>query len=502
MVNDKNTPVLIGAAQYLQPKDTEKPLDPLSLMVKTCQAAIADSGALEINNYIDAVYMVNINSWSYDDAPGQLSKIIDVNPKVKVYLPDGGDTPQMLTNRAAKAITSRELQAVLITGGEAQYTSNKAKKKNTKLDWPEFTEPSYMEGPLWDGINKWENHYGLKIPPYTYALFETAVRASSGRTIQEHKEYMGKLFEHFAKVASKHPFAWSKEPFSAKEITTPSEVNRYINHPYTKRMCSNMFVDQSASLIITSETIADKLGIPRDKRVYLMGGADFKDVHEITRKPRLDNSPAMKAAANSALNQAGLQLKDINTFDFYSCFPSVVEIMMNELELDLKDGRDLTLTGGLPFFGGPWSNYSMHAIVTAIEHIRKNSNQKVMVIANGGYNSKKSVGIYGTSPPGISWDKRDDSELQGELLKDALPEPIKEAEGILLIEAYTIPYDRSGKPKYAIIIGKLESGIRTISSLMADPDYLLKFEKEELVGKKCKVKFDPNSKRNLANLLT
>jgi len=501
MADDKFTPVIVGTAQYIQSKTTEKPLDPLSLMVKTCEGAIVDSSTEKIKDYIDAVYMVNINSWSYEDAPGQLSKIIGVNPKVKVFLPDGGDTPQMLTNRAAKAITSGELQAVLITGGEAQYTSHRAKKRNIKLDWPEFTDPIYMEGPLWDGINKWENHYGLKIPPYTYALFETAVRASSGRSLEEHKEHMGKLFEHFSKVASEHPFAWSKEPYSAREITTPSDENRYINHPYTKRMCSSMFVDQSASLIITSETIATKLRISRNKWVYLMGGADFKDVHEITRKPRLDNSPAMKAATSRALRQAGLQLNDINEFDFYSCFPSVVEIMLNELDLDINDGRNLTLTGGLPFFGGPWSNYVMHAIVTAIEHVQKESDLKVMVIANGGYNSKKSVGIYGTSPSSITWDKRDDSELQKKILDDILPKPVQKAEGIMKIEAYTIPYDRSGTPKYGIVIGKLENGRRTIASLTAISEILLKFETEELVGKKCDITFDPNTGRNVAKLL-
>ena len=64
---------------------------------------------------------------------------------------------------------------------------------------------------------------------------------------------MGNLFERFSKVASQHPNAWSQKEYNGAEITTPSAENRYINHPYTKRMCSNMFVDQSASLIITSE---------------------------------------------------------------------------------------------------------------------------------------------------------------------------------------------------------------------------------------------------------
>ena len=78
----------------------------------------------------------------------------------------------------------------------------------------------------------------------------------------------------------------------------------------------------------------------------------------------------MKEGARAALDQAGLKLDDIDAFDLYSCFPSIVEIMLNELDVPTDDPRSFTLTGGLPYFGGPWSNYSMHAIVSAVELIR------------------------------------------------------------------------------------------------------------------------------------
>jgi len=232
-----------------------------------------------------------------------------------------------------------------------------------------------------------------------------------------------------------------------------------------------------------------------------MGGADLKDINEITKKPRLDNSPAMKLAADRALHQAGISLEEIDKFDFYSCFPSIVEIMMNELGLTINDSRDLTLTGGLPFFGGPWSNYSMHAIVTAIEHIRVDSRLKIMVIANGGYNTKKSVGIYGSQPPQIPWTDRDDTELQQTILKGALPEPIKQTKGMLTVEAYTIPYNRSGDLQEAIILGRLEDGTKTLALLIPSSKILLKLENEEFVGKKCQVNFDSDLQRNIATFL-
>ncbi|GAG77354.1 unnamed protein product, partial [marine sediment metagenome] len=102
---------------------------------------------------------------------------------------------------------------------------------------------------------------------------------------------------------------------------------------------------------------------------------------------------------------------------------------MKELGIKEDDPRDLTLTGGLPFFGTPLSNYSLHAIINTVESIRTNPSLRVMVIANGGFNTKQSIGIYGTKPPIIPWGVRDDSKTQESILKKILPEPVEKANG-------------------------------------------------------------------------
>jgi len=127
-MNNKNNPVIIGAAQFTQRKNTPEPLDSLSLMVKTGQLAIEDTHTEKITDFIDAIYMVNIDSWSYKDAPGELGKRLNITPKEKVYLPDGGHSPQFLVNRAAKEITAGKHRCVLITGGEASYSIRKTFK--------------------------------------------------------------------------------------------------------------------------------------------------------------------------------------------------------------------------------------------------------------------------------------------------------------------------------------------------------------------------------------
>ncbi|MGQ4873122.1 MAG: hypothetical protein ACP6IY_03525 [Promethearchaeia archaeon] len=482
-------PLIVSSAQFKQDKYTERPLDPLNLMVKVGKQALEKLNINDFEKYIDAIYMINIHSWSYEDAPEELAKRLKVSPLEKVYLPDGGDTPQMLVNRAAKKIAQGNLKAVLIIGAEAEYSVRRAKKGFIQLDWPEKKEPKYMEGPLWNGINEFENKYKVKFPPYTYAMFETAFRAHIGHSLEQHRIHMGKLFEYFSVLASKNPYAWSQRKYNFDEITIPSQENRYICHPYTKLMCSNMFVDLAACVIMLGDDLARELKISTNKWVYIMGGADLKNIHELTRRPHLYDSPASREGVKLALKRAGLSLADIDEFDLYSCFPSIVEIMRKEINIPLNDPRPLTITGGLPYFGGPWSNYSMHAIATAVEHIQENPSLKIMVVANGGYNSKQSFGIYGSSPPKIPWTEKDDSKVQEMIYSEILPPAEEKAEGKIIVEAYTITYNREGLPKEGIIIGKLESGKRTIAFLRAKPEILSKLENEELIGKEFKIEY-------------
>jgi acetyl-CoA C-acetyltransferase len=495
----KISPVIIGASQFTQDKELTPRLEPIGLMEKVCEDLFSNLDNT-IRTIIDAVYMVNINSWSYEDAPERLSKKLGIGPKEKVYLPDGGDTPQKLANRAAKAISSGKRKAILIIGAESAYSVYQAKKGNLQLNWPEKQKPNYMEGELWNGINDFENNYKLIVPAYTYALFETALRALKGRSIEEHQRIIGELFVSFSKIASEHPYAWNNNSYTKNEIITPSKKNRLVAHPYTKRMCSNMFVDQAACILMTSEEVAKELKVDKNSWVYLMGGSDLKDIHEITRRPSLTDSLPVKMGAEMALKQAGLTIDKIDTFDIYSCFPSIVEIIVEELGLTLKDSRDFTITGGLPYFGGPWSNYSLHAIVTAFHHIQEDPSLKIMIIANGGYNTKKSIGIYGTNPSEISWNKRDDFKLQDEILSRKLKEPVKKADGLLTIEAYTIPYDREGNPKNVIVLGTLDSGERTLAYIISGTDKFKEIKNEELVGKTFRVSYIPENDINLISL--
>jgi acetyl-CoA C-acetyltransferase len=183
-------------------------------------------------------------------------------------------------------------------------------------------------------------------------------------------------------------------------------------------------------------------------------------------------------------------------FDLYSCFPSAFEIGRREIGIPDDDPRDLSVTGGLPFFGGPGNNYSMHAIAAAVDLIRKDRSQKAMVTANGWYLTKHANGIYAGSPSMNPWTDRDDSPVQRSIDARALPQPVERAAGSLLVEAYVIRHDDAGKPLKGTVIGRLEEGNRTLADIDANQEELLQMEKFELVGTKGDVRHDQATGRN------
>ncbi len=477
------TPILAGVAQYTQPKDIERPLDPLGLMVRTCRAALEDAGSGRLKDLIDEVHVVNQFQWPYRDAPGMLAEALGIRPRGRYYTPIGGNTPQMLVNRACRALAAGRARAVLITGAEAIYSLRRALAGKIVLDWPENGEPERIDGEERRSVNRIEADYDLFFPAVMYPLFETALRASSGRSVDGHREYVGRLWERFSRVAAENPHAWTRGGPSAREITEVTPDNRYINYPYTKYMNANINVDQSAAVLMTTAGTAHRLGTDPAGRVYPLGGANLTDVWHVSGRPRLDSSPAIQNASRLALAQAGLDLGDIDFFDLYSCFPSAVQIAMKEIGITEDDPRALTLTGGLSFFGGPGNNYSLHGIASAAERIRADRSKKAMVTANGWYITKHSIGVYGAEPPERPWEERDDSAVQAAIDAEALPEPVEKAEGDLRVEAYVIRHDRQGKPALGTVIGRLPDGRRALAHIDAGTKELEEMERIELVGR-------------------
>jgi acetyl-CoA C-acetyltransferase len=246
-------------------------------------------------------------------------------------------------------------------------------------------------------------------------------------------------------------------------------------------MNSNAFIDQAAAVILTSVAKARALGIPEERWVHLHGCADAHDHWFISDRQDFHSSPAMRTVAREAFEMAGMSISDMNKLDLYSCFPSAVEIACQEMGIAEDDPRGLTVTGGLPYFGGPGNNYVTHSIAQMMDEVRARPGSFGLVTANGNYVTKQSAGIYSTTPPTRSFRPKDPSIYQAEIDAARGPTVAATASGPATIETYTVMHDRKG-PSYAIVFGRLGDGQRFIANTPDDVRLLEDMVARDYIG--------------------
>ena len=276
---------------------------------------------------------------------------------------------------------------------------------------------------------------------------------------------MAELFAPFSKVAAKNPFSSSPVERSVDEIETVTAENRMICDPYPRLMVARDTVNQGAAALMMSVAAAGRLGVPEDKWVYLRGHADQTEQDLLDRAdPSI--SVAAKQAVAEALRVAGIAIDDVATFDLYSCFPFPVFAVCDEVGLEPDDPRGLTLTGGLPYFGGPGNSYSLHGIAETVVQMRDRPGSFGLVGANGGVMSKYSVGVYSTVP--AEWAPDRSKALQADTA--ALPKvPVtRHADGPGRIETYSVRYD--WPVTTGVIIGRLDADGSRFMALTEDED--------------------------------
>jgi acetyl-CoA C-acetyltransferase len=152
--------------------------------------------------------------------------------------------------------------------------------------------------------------------------------------------------------------------------------------------------------------------------------------------------------------------------------------------LDLKSLPQLTITGGLAYFGGPGNNYSLHAIAHAVERLRKSPEHFGLITALGWYITKHSSGIYSGREPEHPFAHDRHEEIQKKIDDMPCPEMVDSPKGTATVETYTVMHDRQGEPDYSIVIARLENEMRCWAHTEKDPELLKLMEAEEFIGKK------------------
>jgi acetyl-CoA C-acetyltransferase len=470
-------PVVVGAGQVTnRDEDPAAAPDPFTLMEQAARRAAASAvggapagdGSGAGGGVLAALthcFMVHSLSLRHGDPAGELARRLGAGRAEARCSGMGGSIPQWLVNRAAELVASGGQPRVLIAGAEALATRRRAKKQGVTLDWPSSEGWPDTWPPLEPdlGVHPVERAHGLVQATTMYALVESAVAHGAGEDPATHRRAVGDLMAGFNAVAVANPVSWFPTPRTAEEIMAVTPDNRMICHPYPKYVNAVMDVDMGAAVIVTDAATARDWGLGADEVAYLSGWADAHDIWYLSQRPVLHRSPALAECAARVLASAGLSMDEVDGLDLYACFPSSVEVARDSFGIAAADPRPLTLTGGLPYHGGPGSNYVTHSIANSLQWLRDGRGESALVHGNGYYLTKHSVGLYTRRPPA-------EAPVPPEKLQeaiDALADPldVEPAVGAGVrgeIVAYTVPYDRDGGAEAAIGLVDL-GGRRTVA---------------------------------------
>lgn len=503
------TPVLIGAGQFTYRGEAGQSPSPTALLKIAADRAVRDAGLADgVLAGLDGLAVMGFAVDAEGDPrviphstnpPATLARRLGADPRWSVYAEMGGNSPQHAINLVCDRIARGENDFVMVVGAEFLGAGVKRLTRGLGFeDWDDAEDlpPPMRIGDPRPGVSAYEARHGMGRPINTYPMFENALRAQAGRSIADHQAHLGRLFAPFTKVAAANPEAWFPVERTPEELVTVTDRNRMVGFPYPKYLNAIMEVDQSAGVIITSLEKARALGVAEDRMVFLHGCADAHDLWFPLDRQNYHSSPAMRLTGKAALDMAGITLDQVSHFDLYSCFPSAVQIGARELGLALDDPRGLTVTGGLPYAGGPGNNYAMHSVVVMMQRLRARPGEFGLVTANGWYLTKQSTGVYGTTKPRNSISPDASASLQAQINSLEHPTVIEKPSGAARIETYTVVHGREGY-MLGIVIGRDSENRRFVAQTPKDPSVLASLESVEGVGRTGRVAFSDETGKNL-----
>jgi len=463
-------PVIIGAGQVNdRPETDEAALDTLGLMVRALELADADAGGGLLAG-IESLGVEDQMSWEVVAWPDEkkitpyLVEALGITPKFAdtTYMP-GGDGPVLLINDAANRIGAGEVEIAAVVGAEALRTAGKraaakaAARKAAGLAEP----PNAMRDNAEKTVRPFLKKYGLMTPTDVYPLYESGTRAAWGQSLGEAQAETVSLWSAYSRAAAANPAAWIRKAHTPEEIATVTPDNRMIAFPYTKLMVANSSVNMGAALFITSLKKARELGIAEEKLVYVGLGAAAHEPDDFFRRDNYARSPGMITSIETAMALNGLRADDLDFVELYSCFPCVPKMARRVLGWPLE--KSPSVYGGLTFGGGPIGNCMMHAAAAMVEKLRAGGTNG-LIFANGGFAAHNhSIVLTRRALPAGTFPQDYDYQAKADAMRGEIPPLDEDYVGPGVIEAYTVPFDRKGAPKFGTVVARAPNGVRFVA---------------------------------------
>ena len=492
-------PVIVGAAQVAN-KDVLRLVHPVELIEDATRAALEDAGA-DLAPRIGMVLSSPLSVFSDEDGGALVAERVGIPAGARVQAGYSGAGPQKLLAQACRAIAAGEIDAALVVGGIADASVRNARIQGV----PDPAPPTSIWSQGSNGatsehaqaelkrLEKYrraqlgaEGGAGIQMPVSIFALVESALAGAAGHTPDEQRALLGELMAPFTAVAATRPdVAWFPNERTPDEISALGPDNRFVSEPYTKLMCSFPTIDLAAAVVVTSEELADRLGTT-STRVYPLGITATSEPGPPSCWQEMTRSVALGTAVERVLAATGVDADDIVGFDLYSCFPAAVQIGAKAFGIDpFTDGRPLTRTGGLPYFGGPGASYSLHGIVSTVEAARQEPGSISAVVGVGGACHDFSVGLYSVEAPSRPQPFAEAPDIT-EALAATTVHAAAEHDGLAVVEAVTIYHERDAGAATAPLIARLPDGSR-IGAKAGDPELPAALSRMPLVGREVRL---------------
>ena len=178
-------------------------------------------------------------------------------------------------------------------------------------------------------------------------------------------------------------------------------------------------------------------------------------------------------------------IDDVDHLDLYSCFPSAVQMACEALGVATDDGRGLTVTGGLPYFGGPGNNYTTHGIATLCDTLRDGDGPTTrlgLATGLGWFVTKHALGLYASTPPPGGFRRGDTTAAQAAIDGSAAEVATGvDTPEVATVVAATVWRDNDGTAAGAPVVARLGDG-RQLALAPADEEVVAAMGDTDMPG--------------------
>lgn len=475
-----HTPVLVGiGVATRREEDFGRALEPMDLMLEAVRAAGADTGSAATLAGVQYV-AVPRGRWRYRNPAGEIARA--VGAKARTVLATVGVLQQTLIGEACARIARGEAHTTLVAGADAGYRILRAQIAGRRAsERDQDDEPDETLAPEDELRHPAEVRAGFRMPVGLYALMDSAHRARLRRTVATHRDRLAALGARFSAIAAENPHAWNRRAVAAEAIREAGERNPMQAFPYTRYHCSTWNVDQAGALLFCSAARAAALGIPRAKWIHPRASTESNFMSAVAERDDIARCPGARIAGMAALEASGYAADRIDLVELYSCFPIAVETYAEALGLSLD--RDLTVTGGMPFAGGPYNNYVLQSTARMAELLRAGAGRSGLVSSVSGVLTKQGFGVYSVQPPERAFEHVDVSAAveRGERRR-VVHEDYTGPAGVI---GHTVLYGR-GTPARGVALVDAPDGSRALATT-ADPALVARLEAEDWIGRAVRV---------------